>query len=171
MSKTTDAIRYAKERDYTADREGNIYGPRGNRLKLRQQGNKNRTYPHFGVRLNGQTIGIAAHKFISFLKFGELAIADGIHTRHLNDDPQDNRWENIAIGSHSDNMMDKPEQLRKSAAQKAGRARSLPDDLWTQIELERNEGATYPQLSERYGIAKSTLSFRLSKNARKMVMR
>jgi hypothetical protein len=171
MSKTTDAIKRANERGYTADREGNIYGPRGNRLKLRQQGNKNRTYPHFGVNLNGQTIGVAAHKFISFLKFGEAAIAEGVHTRHLNDDPQDNRWDNIAIGSHSDNMMDKPKEIRQRTAQNAGRARSLPDHLWVQIELDRSQGATYPQLRERYGIAKSTLSFRLSKTARKMVMR
>jgi hypothetical protein len=68
-------------------------------------------------------------------------------------------------------MMDKPKEIRQRAAQNAGRANSLPDHLWAQIELERSQGATYPQLRERYGIAKSTLSFRLSKSARKMVMR
>jgi hypothetical protein len=171
MSKITDAIKLAKEKGYTADREGSIYGPRGNRLKLRQQGSNKRTYPHFGVVLNGQTVGVAAHKFISYLKFGEDAIRDGVHTRHLNDDPQDSRWENIAIGSHSDNMMDKPRSMRRALAQVAGKAKGLGDCVWDQVKADRANGATYKSLTAKYGIPKGTLSYRLSETGKRIAMK
>jgi len=171
MSKTTDAIRLGKEKGYSADREGNIYGPRGNKLKLRQAGNKMRTYPHFGVVLNRQTIGIPAHKFISYLKFGDAAIIDGVHTRHLNDDPQDNSWDNIAIGSHSDNMLDKPKEVRQLAAQKAGLANGLPDHVWDQVKEDRANGARYKDLTIKYGIPKGTLSYRLSRTGKRTAMK
>ena len=171
MSKITDAIKLAKEKGYSADFDGNIYGPKGNRLKLRQEGNRKRTYPHFGVVLNGQRIGVAAHKFISYLKFGDSAILQGVHSRHLNDDPQDNRWENIAIGSQSDNMMDKPESLRRSVAQLAGKAKGLGDEVWDQVKFDRINGATYKSLTAKYGIPKGTLSYRLSGTGKRVAMK
>jgi hypothetical protein len=93
-----------------------------------------------------------------------------MHTRHLNDDPQDNRWENIAIGSHSDNMMDKPAAVRRAAAQKAGMANGLPDRVWDQVKEDRANGARYKDLTEKYGIPKGTLSYRLSKTGKRTAM-
>jgi hypothetical protein len=171
MSKTSDSIRSAKAKGYSADETGRVFGPSGNLLALHPHGREKRKYLCFSVSVDGGTWPVPVHRFVAFLKYGEAALADGVHSRHLNDDHLDNRWENIGIGSSSDNMRDRCPQERRRSAQIAGRTNSLPDSMWLQIEAERNDGATYKQLTERHGIALSTLSYRLSSKARKMVMR
>ena len=46
------------------------------------------------------------HHMQAYEKFGDAIFEDGIVVRHLNGDPSDNSWDNIAIGTQSDNMMD-----------------------------------------------------------------
>lgn len=170
MTKVSQAIKIAASRGYKADQSGNVYGPSGERLSLTAPTDPARRYLTFSVKAFGRSVKVPAHRFIAFLKFGDSALFPKVHARHLNDNPTDNRWENIAIGSASDNMMDRSAEARRLHAQRAGRGNSLPDEIWNQVEADRANGATYKQITDRYGISKGTLSFRLSTKAKKRVM-
>jgi hypothetical protein len=52
------------------------------------------------------------------LKYGDLLEEEGTVVRHLNGD-QGNAWDNIAIGTMSDNMFDIPKQIRIRRAEHA----------------------------------------------------
>jgi hypothetical protein len=108
---------------------------------------------------------------VAFLKFGKDALALGVHVRHMNGNSLDNRWDNIAIGSASQNAMDRAPSDRRSHAQAAGRARSLPDSLWREVEARHASGMSYKAIRAEYGIPLGTLSYRLSRKAKKTVLR
>lgn len=128
-------------------------------------------YFSFGYSFREKRVHVKVHRLVAYLKFGEAALLPGVHTRHLNGDSKDNRWSNIAIGSQSENMMDKSPVVRSGHAKKAGRARSLPDSIWKEIEDRHNSGMSFKAIRNEYGIALGTLSYRLSKTAKKTVLR
>lgn len=170
MTKISLAILAAYQKGYRASESGQVYKPCGEVVRLHSCGDPKKPYLTFRSPGAGRWVNVPVHKFVSFCKFGESSLREGTHTRHLNGNPTDNRWENIAIGSRSDNMMDREASQRRLHAQKAGRARSLPDSVWSQVMADRDGGATYEQLGEKYRLSKSTLSFRLSQKAKKRVL-
>jgi hypothetical protein len=54
------------------------------------------------------------HRLQAWQKFGEKMYEGGIVCRHLDGDSQNNHWDNIAIGTQSENMLDRPEAARKA---------------------------------------------------------
>jgi hypothetical protein len=170
MNETTAAIKRAVQRGYWAAADGTVYGPQGCPLKLQLRGRAGKLYPCFNVLSNGVRRPIPAHKLIAYLKFGDASAVDGIVVRHLDDNPLNNSWENIAIGTQSDNLLDRAEIDRKLSAQKAGRTNSKPEAFWDQVRAEYESGASYNELTKKYGLAKGTLSYRLSKTGKRVVM-
>ena len=85
---------------------------------------------------------------------------DGIQVRHLNGDPKDNSWDNIAIGTQSDNMMDIPieERVRK-AKLASSKIRRFTDEQVAMIRSDRAAGMTYSKLCQKYDTSKGTLSY------------
>lgn len=55
---------------------------------------------------NGLRRTLLSHRFIAYQLYGDKMFEPGIVVRHLNDDPSDNRFENIALGTHKDNERD-----------------------------------------------------------------
>ena len=56
----------------------------------------------------------------AFQKFGYLIYEEGIVVRHLNSVRGDDSWDNIEIGTQSQNLMDMPEEDRIKKARHAG---------------------------------------------------
>jgi hypothetical protein len=56
-------------------------------------------------KLAGVSINIAIHRLQVFRSM-ESSHEEGAVVRHLNGDPGSNAWDNIAIGTMSDNMFD-----------------------------------------------------------------
>jgi hypothetical protein len=56
-------------------------------------------------KLAGVSINIAIHR-LHFSEVEVLLYEEGTVVRHLNGDPGSNAWDNIAIGTMSDNMFD-----------------------------------------------------------------
>lgn len=63
---------------------------------------------HFAVTNDdlGVSRSILAHRFIAYQLYGDKLFEEGIVVRHLNDDPSDNRFENIALGTREQNIED-----------------------------------------------------------------
>ena len=116
-------------------------------------------YKYFTIRLNGKTnTKVKFHRLQAYVKYGEKLFEEGIEVRHFNGDNFDNSWDNILIGSHSDNMMDKPKDTRVRQA-------SHPIYDHNKVQQDIKEGLSSKAIMEKYGIkSKGTLSYIKNKN-------
>lgn len=53
---------------------------------------------------------------MAYQKYGDRIYNPRMVVRHLDGNPLNNSWENIAIGTQSENNMDKPPELRRRMA-------------------------------------------------------
>lgn len=82
----------------------------------------------------------------------------GIVVRHLDGVRTNNSWSNIAIGTHSDNMMDVPKKKRILKA-------SNPQYSHMDIIRDRRKGMSYKDIMNKYNItSKGTISFIINKS-------
>ena len=103
-------------------------------------------------------IVIQVHKLQAYQKFGNKVFEKGIQVRHLDNNSLNNSWNNIDIGTQSQNMMDIPKEKRIQ------KARNNIKYDWSEIDKDRENGMSYKKLTEKYGVKKGTLSYRYSKN-------
>jgi len=171
MSKNSQAVLTAAAKGYTVNESGQVIAPSGAIRKLYVPRNPRKQYAEFGISSEAGKVAVPVHRLAAVLKFGPVAVSPGVHVRHLNGNSLDNRPDNIAIGNHSQNMMDRSKADRVAHAQKAGRANSLPDDLWREIERRHAEGMSYKAIRAEYRISLGTLSYRLSRTGKKTVLR
>ena len=103
---------------------------------------------------------VHCYRLQAYQKYGMEMFEDGICVRHLNGNSLDDSYDNIAIGTHSDNMMDIPKDVRVAKAMKAGAVnRRFTDKQVQEILIDRENGYTYKALCEKYDTSKSTLSY------------
>jgi len=115
-------------------------------------------YPRFTVRLSDMKHRpIYVHRLIALEKYGEAVFAPGIQVRHRDGNPLNTDPSNILIGTPSENAMDKPREVRVAVAGRA--ARRLTDAQVRELRSDRLQGASYSELSVKYGIQKSTISY------------
>lgn len=151
-------LRYAIERGYRVV-DGDVWHPNGERpvrLRLNPAG-----YQRFGVhsrtrRLKGPVL---VHRLAAWQKFGE-ALFHAKLVRHLDGNRLNNAPENLALGTDRDNFMDQPPPARRARARRAASGRrKLTQEQAEQLRRDREAGATYAVLMERYGITKAAVSY------------
>lgn len=167
MSNINDGIRCAFDKGYYVTEEGEVIGVRGYVLRTRLDTSG---YPTVSVGMHGYkgreryVCRFRVSRLVAFQKFSARALDEGVHTRHLNGDKLDSRPTNIAIGTASDNAMDRSPEVRSRAAQHASSVtRRFTDSQVQSIRHDRDEGMTYAQLKQKYGASKSTLSYLFNK--------
>ncbi len=152
-------------RGYTVNANGQVMSRFGKVRKLRVRESRREHYYTFTVNVDGFSWPIPVHRLVAFQKFGDAAFAEGVVTRHLNGDSLDNSMRNIELGTPKDNALDRPPLDRKLHAAKGNQQRSAE---W--VELLRKDyasGMSYRQLMAKHNVAKSTLSYYLSKAAKR----
>jgi hypothetical protein len=106
---------------------------------------------------------VYVHRLQAYQKFGDVIFRPGMETRHLNNDNSDNSYDNISIGSRSDNFWDRPrDMVIRSAAKAASHTRKYSDDEVAAIRSDREDGMTYKQIQEKYGIPHGSLAYLLN---------
>lgn len=140
---------------YRVNCYGRVVSPRG---KIRKEGKSKKGYLRFNI---SKGISVFTHQLIAAQQFGDAVRPSSVVVRHLNGNRQDNRPSNIAIGSYSDNEMDRPRSVRLQKARHAARARRLLSDKEAdRLRHERHKGRTYKELMDMFGIkSKSTISY------------
>ena len=103
----------AYNKGYRISEDGSIIGASG-KIILGSIGSKG--YLKINFRHYGKLTSCSAHRLQAFQKYGDKIYCDGVEVRHLNGDKIDNSHSNILIGSHSENMMDIPSQIRISSS-------------------------------------------------------
>jgi len=108
---------------------------------------------------------VYVHQLAALQWFGSKAQRSEIQVRHLNDVRADNRKENIAVGTRSDNQMDIPLAVRKANGRKTGVRnavkRKLSDAQLVDLHKARKNGVRVTDLARLFGLAPSTVSYAL----------
>lgn len=115
-------------------------------------------YRIISIRLKDKSIKVSVHRFQAFLKFGDKIYDEKYEIRHLDCNKLNNSWDNIEIGTHSQNMMDIPKEIRINTASNAHKKYS--DELILEIKEYRILGHSYKEIMKKYNISsKGTLSY------------
>lgn len=151
------ALLLAYEKGYRITEDGKVINPNGKEVK----GSINEGYLEIGIRVDKKTQKLKVHRLQGYQKFGERIFEEGIVLRHLNSNSLDNSWDNIGIGSHSDNMNDIPEEIR---LKKALHATSFTKKHnYEEVKAYYAEVKSYKKVMERFNISsKGTLNFILN---------
>jgi len=158
-SKTFNGITTALDRGYTYDMLGNIYLPSG---VLAAYDIDPDGYKRIKVRHSTGRASICFHNFIGYCKFKDKVFETGIQIRHLNNDSKDNSWNNLELGTPSQNMMDRPVEKRIESALNA----TSYIRKYNKVEVKEyySKNPSYKETMEHFGItSKGTLHFILNK--------
>lgn len=170
LSKNAKTIVYAYSIGYRADASGVVTGSRGKTLKLKKSTLKLADgaleYFQFNVNFNGTVRPVNVHRFQAFQKYGFEIFKSGVVVRHLNSKSLDNRESNLALGTYLENCLDIPRAKRlKYGLNASQHVRKYSDDFLEKVFYDRHVNMfTYRTLKDKYGIAKSELSFLFNKS-------
>jgi hypothetical protein len=122
MVKYHEYIRLAFSRGYRADFEaGRIISPMGYTRPAKLYGTQRYCHVNISLSVNKvkRNVSFPLHKFIAYCAWGEAALSQGVVVRHLDGCSSNNALSNLLLGSHSENNLDKPAEIRIQAAKKA----------------------------------------------------
>lgn len=147
----------AYDKGYRILSDGRVLSPLGRIIKT---GISASGYPRFTIRLDGRRETLYAYHLMGYQKFGEIALSYGMEVRHLNGNAADTSFENIGVGTHSQNLLDVPVHIRVSRAHAAAaHVRKLMDNEVREIRMSYESGKSLNYLKEKYKLAKSTVSY------------
>lgn len=149
LSKKNLAILEAVKKGYSVNKEGQAFSSLG-QITLNYDKNG---YARFSIRYNGDVVKISVHRLQCYQKYGSKIFEKGIVCRHLDSNPSNNNWDNLAIGTQSENMMDMPKEQRILNA-------SNPKHNHMEIIKDYYENKlSYAKIMKKYGIkSKGTIS-------------
>lgn len=147
----------ASKKGYYVTKDGEVISPLGRTLSKNPVNRYG--YHFFTFRLFGKRTVVMTHRLQAYQKFGNEMFREGIQVRHINGNPSDNSWDNIQIGTASENNMDKCSEIRKTTAGNASRKHDH-----VAILADRKKGMTYSEIGNKYGISKGTISFIVNKS-------
>lgn len=169
LNQTNTALIEAFNRGYRII-DNIIYNPKGEQLRgyigcdksnyLHKKG----YYKHsFSIKskIYHKRINILVCKLVAYQKFGLRLFGKNIEIRHLDGNSLNNRENNIAIGTHSQNMFDIPKEIRiRSSINASSKTRKFSDCLIKEIKDKHSLGVSYKTLMKEYNISsKGTMSF------------
>ena len=146
-------LEWMVERGWDVDAEGVVTNPKGEIRK----GSLTGGYLKVGVRipeLNVSSYAVKIHKFQAYRKFGDTVFQEGVVVRHLNGDPQDNSSDNIALGTQSQNMMDRSEESRKAHSRNR---MPVTEETKRMLVEERESGKSFYEIAKAYGMPLQTV--------------
>lgn len=152
---------YAYKKGYRVNEFGDLISPTGKEIGSKHY---SRSIPYIAttLRVDGTFKKLRAHRLQAYQKYGLAIYESGICVRHLNSNSLDNSKENIAIGTHSQNMMDKPKHVRLRAAEIATsyvRKHNKKD-----VKSYYSKCKSYKETMNEFGIkSKGTLHYILNK--------
>ena len=155
ISRRSKALVEVYDKGYRVSKSGVLTNPQGKELRL----SESKGYYDFSVRIEGGVVKVKVHRLQAYQKYGAEMLKKGIVCRHLDSDPKNNSFDNIAIGTQSENMMDmKKEKRRLNASNPKHKHLSIVKDYYV-------AGLSYTKLMEKYSIkSKGTISHIVNKS-------
>lgn len=160
LSKKKRNVIAAFEKGLRVEKDGTVLGMRGKPLKFCKKGGKY-PYYYFAIRNKSERVMVAVHLLCAYQLYGESALRCEC-VRHLDGNSLNNSYENIAIGTFSENAMDIPEEIRKRTATIASHSFTMK---WDEEDVKKikeyyNGCHSYKETMNKFGIlSKSSLHF------------
>jgi len=154
----------AYDKGYRVNEDGDVISFKGTKLKPQPYSSKGKdggVYYRFTLSMSdGKSTTVNYHQLAGYQKFGKAALAEGIVVRHSDGNSENNKLSNFKLGTQKDNYNDQDDEVIKARAiHAASFKRKLTMDQARQLRKDREEGANYAQLGEKYGIPKSSISY------------
>lgn len=159
-----DAILTAYEKGYRVTDDGILIGMKGKPLRMACSGNQ--FYPTFSVSgvksVNNKygVFGIPVHKFAAYCFYGSESF-DAECVRHLNGNVLDVSMDNIALGTRSENELDKDPEVRRAVAKKARAAQGhRPSNAKfsdAEVRYIRQSAKNGQELAEQFGVTRQAI--------------
>lgn len=157
--KTKDRVVKAFDLGYRVLDNGDVVKCGKKRKLYYNKRNKYGKYYCFGIKIGVITYSVPVHLLMAYQKYGERYLTAQC-VRHLNGNSLDNSIDNIEIGTFSDNMLDIPKEVRIRKSALANRKYNSDE-----IRIYRENGHSYKEIMERYGISsKGTISYIINKH-------
>ena len=160
LSKRNKLEEIVFQKGYTIDDDGNVYNPSGTKLSLTLKNG------YYALSVKCKELGysdskkVKVHRLQAYKQFGNKIYEDDIVVRHLDGNSLNNRKDNIAIGTQRDNIYDMTSEARRAKSMNGAKgATKYSQSFVEKIRQEYASGKKYKQISEEYGLAKSTISF------------
>lgn len=106
---------------------------------------------------------VQIHQVVAYQKYGDAIFAKGIMCRHKDNDKNNFSQDNLILGTALDNHLDNsPETLQKirdHLKESGKKLRKLSISQADNIRSLVSSGETYSNLSKRFGISKSAISY------------
>ena len=146
---------------YIINNNGEVFSKDGTELKgcvVTYKGNTK--YRKIGFRVfQFPSYSLKIHKLQAFKKFGDKIFEQDIVIRHLNGISTNNTWENIGIGSQSDNLMDIPKDIRIKRAKHASSFKKVKYNK-EKVKEFHSKNNSYKKTMEEFNISSSgTLNY------------
>ena len=147
-----DRIPISDYPNYSVDRSGNIFGPRGWR---KPQVDKD-GYLYVQLHKEGKVKNIWLHKLICTLFNGPMPFA-GAQVLHKNGVKKDIRPDNLYWGTHQQNMTDMVDQMLSASGEDHPDAKLT----WSSVREIRRRALTETQvgLAAEFGVTPPTISY------------
>jgi len=117
MSKSNEYLIESYNRGYRVSKCGNELTT--SRRILQQSNFDKQGYPRFSLKINNKTYSLYWHRLQAYQKYKEQLFEEKIVVRHQNDIKIDCSYDNIIIGTQTDNMLDISKEKRQLRAQNA----------------------------------------------------
>lgn len=159
-------IQTAFDRGYRMDANtGEIISPTGYKRPITLVGKQR--YPSFAITVseNGtkRTASFPVHKFAAYCYYGDAALTAVV--RHLDADTTNVKKSNIALGTNSDNELDKPKDVRVRSAKAAreSQGRSPACKLTAeQLDWIKSRPQSTRMMAKTLGVCRATIQKVLS---------
>lgn len=158
MTKANKLTIVSSNKGYRVTKDGILLGLDGTPRSLNSD---SKGYLNCTIRFEGGCTRLYVHKLQAYQKYGYDLFKQGVVVRHKDGIPSNNTWDNILIGTQSDNMMDIPKEQR---ILNAVTHRKYDHEA---ILKDRALGLNYEELMEKYNISsKGSLSYVINKSLR-----
>ncbi len=121
-------------------------------------------YERTTIRINSKDVVIKTHRLQAYQKYGDKLYKDCIVVRHLNGNSLNNSWDNIAIGTQSDNAMDIPKEIRIRRSINANTAQiKYPKEFVLKLREEYKVIKNYTELGRKYELPTAAIWMLINK--------
>lgn len=176
MNKSNRGIILAYELGYKVTENGEVYNPKG--MKMKVSSNKNTRYPQISFKHSGEGYCVRMHRLAAYCFYGQNIFNDRILVRHLNDDKTDLSKNNIVLGTQVDNMADISEEKQAEMSVKKReyalannikppRNVKISDEEVVNIMHLLASGLSQREVAKRYKVHHSTINYIDKKRGRK----
>jgi len=155
MTKIQQAVVIAAKKGYWVSPAGDVFSPKGKKRKLVTKVTGKDARIIFSITAFGKSFPVPVHRLVAYQLFGDAAFTAPC-VRHLDGDSLNNRPENIALGTHRENALDRTPEDRAAHAKHAASFNIAYD--WAEVEKDHAAGLGFKKLSAKYGMSVGTLS-------------